>query len=105
MHVKNLRPTVKYGRGNQIVWGCMNRFSGTERLLHSQRKWRKRLRKINEAKRGRLATDLVILKHGQVMKMTSELESLSPDFHSIPTGGRFSLDIFNVHRIPLHGGS
>ncbi|GFW32961.1 transposable element Tc1 transposase [Trichonephila clavipes] len=23
MHVKNLRPTVKYGRGNQIVWGCM----------------------------------------------------------------------------------
>ncbi|GFT04910.1 transposable element Tc1 transposase [Trichonephila clavipes] len=23
MHVKNLRPTVKYGWGNQIVWGCM----------------------------------------------------------------------------------
>ncbi|GFX24996.1 transposable element Tcb1 transposase [Trichonephila clavipes] len=23
MHVKNLLPTVKYGRGNQIVWGCM----------------------------------------------------------------------------------
>ncbi|GFU70132.1 transposable element Tcb2 transposase [Trichonephila clavipes] len=23
MHVKNLRPTNKYGGGNQIVWGCM----------------------------------------------------------------------------------
>ncbi|GFX01742.1 transposable element Tcb1 transposase [Trichonephila clavipes] len=25
MHVKNLRPIVKYGRSNQIVWGCMAR--------------------------------------------------------------------------------
>ncbi|GFW34529.1 transposable element Tcb1 transposase [Trichonephila clavipes] len=23
MHVKNLRPAIKYGGGNQIVWGCM----------------------------------------------------------------------------------
>ncbi|GFY22129.1 transposable element Tcb1 transposase [Trichonephila clavipes] len=23
IHDKNLWPTVKYGRGNQIVWGCM----------------------------------------------------------------------------------
>ncbi|GFV54195.1 transposable element Tcb1 transposase [Trichonephila clavipes] len=23
MHVKNLRPTIKYGGGTQIVWGCM----------------------------------------------------------------------------------
>ncbi|GFU21674.1 transposable element Tcb1 transposase [Trichonephila clavipes] len=23
MHFKNLRPNVKYGRGSQIVWGCM----------------------------------------------------------------------------------
>ncbi|GFV53081.1 transposable element Tcb1 transposase [Trichonephila clavipes] len=23
IHVKNLRPTIKYGGGNQIVWGCM----------------------------------------------------------------------------------
>ncbi|GFT30506.1 transposable element Tc1 transposase [Trichonephila clavipes] len=23
MHVKNLRPTVKYGEGNHIVWGCI----------------------------------------------------------------------------------
>ncbi|GFW51469.1 transposable element Tcb1 transposase [Trichonephila clavipes] len=23
MDAKNLRPTVKYGRSNQIVWGCM----------------------------------------------------------------------------------
>ncbi|GFX81563.1 transposable element Tc1 transposase [Trichonephila clavipes] len=23
MHVKNLRPSLKYGGGNQTVWGCM----------------------------------------------------------------------------------
>ncbi|GFX26883.1 transposable element Tcb1 transposase [Trichonephila clavipes] len=23
MYVKNLRPTVKYERGSQVVWGCM----------------------------------------------------------------------------------
>ncbi|GBN16573.1 Transposable element Tc1 transposase [Araneus ventricosus] len=23
LHIKNLRPTVKYGDGNQLVWGCM----------------------------------------------------------------------------------
>ncbi|GFX98037.1 transposable element Tcb2 transposase [Trichonephila clavipes] len=23
MHVKNLRPTIEYEEGNQIVWGCM----------------------------------------------------------------------------------
>ncbi|GFX44969.1 transposable element Tcb1 transposase [Trichonephila clavipes] len=23
MHVKNVRPTIKYGGGDQIVWGCM----------------------------------------------------------------------------------
>ncbi|GFV19202.1 transposable element Tcb1 transposase [Trichonephila clavipes] len=23
MHMKNLRPTIKYGGSNQIVWGCM----------------------------------------------------------------------------------
>jgi len=31
MHVKNLRPTVKYGGDNQIVWGCMAS-SGVENL-------------------------------------------------------------------------
>ncbi|GBN10390.1 Transposable element Tc1 transposase [Araneus ventricosus] len=23
LHIKNLQPTVKYGDGNQLVWGCM----------------------------------------------------------------------------------
>ncbi|GFU83969.1 transposable element Tc1 transposase [Trichonephila clavipes] len=32
MHVKNLRPTVRYGRDNQIVWGCMA--SSDVRNLH-----------------------------------------------------------------------
>ncbi|GFS72908.1 transposable element Tcb1 transposase [Trichonephila clavipes] len=31
MHVKNLRPTVKYGGGSQIVWGSMAN-SGVENL-------------------------------------------------------------------------
>ncbi|GFV67607.1 hypothetical protein TNCV_4622871 [Trichonephila clavipes] len=29
----------------------------------------------------------------------------SPNFHTTSTGGRLSLDIFNVHRTPLQGGS
>ncbi|GFW61076.1 transposable element Tcb2 transposase [Trichonephila clavipes] len=32
MHVKNIRPTIKYGGGNQIVWGCMT--SSGVRNLH-----------------------------------------------------------------------
>ncbi|GFV29624.1 hypothetical protein TNCV_329901 [Trichonephila clavipes] len=27
-----------------------------------------------------------------------------PTFHTTPTGGRLSFDIFNLHRPPLHGG-
>ncbi|GFU87012.1 hypothetical protein TNCV_4840581 [Trichonephila clavipes] len=27
----------------------------------------------------------------------------SSDFHTPPTGGHLSVDIFNVHRPPLHG--
>ncbi|GFU48897.1 hypothetical protein TNCV_3209011 [Trichonephila clavipes] len=34
-----------------------------------------------------------------------ELEVPSPNFHITPTGGYLSLDIFNVHRSPLLGGS
>ena len=31
MQVKNLRPTVKYGGGHQMVWGCIEN-SGVENL-------------------------------------------------------------------------
>ncbi|GFU87929.1 hypothetical protein TNCV_1334991 [Trichonephila clavipes] len=51
-----------------------------------------------EADRELLTTDLLILNHGQVTNATPELPLL------IPTG-HLSLDIFNVHRLPLHGGS
>ncbi|GFU01762.1 transposable element Tcb2 transposase [Trichonephila clavipes] len=37
-----------------------------------------------------LATDLVILNHGHVKRMTPELEPLSPNFHTTATGGRLS---------------
>ncbi|GFU73508.1 hemocyanin AA6 chain [Trichonephila clavipes] len=36
---------------------------------------------------------------------TPELASPFPDFHTTPTGEHLSLDIFNVHRLPLYGGS
>ncbi|GFW58229.1 hypothetical protein TNCV_2634031 [Trichonephila clavipes] len=42
------------------------------------------------ATRGLLATDHVILNHGQVTWMTPELAPLSPNYHTTPTGGRFS---------------
>ncbi|GFU98039.1 zinc finger protein 227 [Trichonephila clavipes] len=57
------------------------------------------------ATRGFLSTDLVLLNHGQVKRMPSEMAPLSPNFHTTPMGGRLSLDRFNRHRSPLHGGS
>ncbi|GFT56063.1 radial spoke head protein 9 [Trichonephila clavipes] len=41
-----------------------------------------------QAARGLLATDLVILNHGQVTRMTPELAPSSPNHHSTLTGGR-----------------
>ncbi|GFT49293.1 hypothetical protein TNCV_4582871 [Trichonephila clavipes] len=52
------------------------------------------------ATRGFLATDFEILSHGQVTKTTPELEPPSPNFLTSHTGGRLSLDRFNVHRPP-----
>ncbi|GFX83662.1 hypothetical protein TNCV_326111 [Trichonephila clavipes] len=40
--------------------------------------------------RGLLATDHVILNHGQVTWTTPELAPPSPNYHTTPTGGRFS---------------
>ncbi|GFV01031.1 hypothetical protein TNCV_1009521 [Trichonephila clavipes] len=54
---------------------------------------------------GLLVMDLVILNHGQVIRTTPELAHSSPNFHTTPTRGRLSLDIFNVHQAPLHGRS
>ncbi|GFX08435.1 uncharacterized protein TNCV_3269241 [Trichonephila clavipes] len=48
---------------------------------------------------GLLVTDFVILNHGQVMMITLELARPSLNFHTTPTGGRLSLDIFNVHQL------
>ncbi|GFX81200.1 hypothetical protein TNCV_1911921 [Trichonephila clavipes] len=42
------------------------------------------------ATRGLLATDHVILNHGQVTWTTPELEPPSPNYHTTPTGERFS---------------
>ncbi|GFY23592.1 uncharacterized protein TNCV_1038911 [Trichonephila clavipes] len=42
------------------------------------------------ATRGLLATDHVILNHGQVTWTTPELATPSPNYHTTPTGGRFS---------------
>ncbi|GFU23001.1 hypothetical protein TNCV_3946731 [Trichonephila clavipes] len=48
-----------------------------------------------------MATDLVILNHGQVTRTTPEL--VPPPFYT--TGGRLSLDRFTVQRPSLNGGS
>ncbi|GFV56507.1 hypothetical protein TNCV_2276451 [Trichonephila clavipes] len=53
---------------------------------------------------GLLATNLVTLNHGQVTKTIPELAPNSPNFHTKPTGGHLSLDIFNVHQPPLQRG-
>ncbi|GFW30178.1 hypothetical protein TNCV_1054891 [Trichonephila clavipes] len=42
------------------------------------------------ATRGLLATDQVILNYGQVTWTTPELAPPSPNYHTTPTGGRFS---------------
>ncbi|GFX88652.1 hypothetical protein TNCV_832821 [Trichonephila clavipes] len=57
------------------------------------------------AARGLLVTDFVILNPGQVTRTTSELPTPSPNFPITLTVGRLSLDIFNVHRLPLHDRS
>ncbi|GFU77663.1 hypothetical protein TNCV_958741 [Trichonephila clavipes] len=48
------------------------------------------MRNIRETTRGLLATDHVILNHGQVTWATPELAPPSPNYHTTPTGGRFS---------------
>ncbi|GFW98632.1 hypothetical protein TNCV_2758121 [Trichonephila clavipes] len=48
------------------------------------------IRRSNDATRGLLATDHVILNHGQVTWTTPELAPPSPNYHTTPTGGRFS---------------
>ncbi|GFX35042.1 transposable element Tcb2 transposase [Trichonephila clavipes] len=53
--------------------------------------------------RGLLATDHVILNHGQVT-WTTPLAPPSPNYHTTPTGGRFSsTDLTCI--AALHGGS
>ncbi|GFS97108.1 uncharacterized protein TNCV_184581 [Trichonephila clavipes] len=52
------------------------------------------------ATRGLLATDHVILNHGQVTWTTPELAPPSPNYHTTPTGDVSALDRFNVHRCP-----
>ncbi|GFW97789.1 hypothetical protein TNCV_1425521 [Trichonephila clavipes] len=46
--------------------------------------------RTEEAARGLLTKDHVILNHDQVTWMTPELAPLSPNYHSTPTGKRFN---------------
>ncbi|GFX80976.1 hypothetical protein TNCV_1909691 [Trichonephila clavipes] len=50
-----------------------------------------------------LVRNLVHLNQYQVTKTTPELSPSPPHFPTTPTGRYLSLDIFNVHRPPLHG--
>ncbi|GFX17416.1 hypothetical protein TNCV_1494301 [Trichonephila clavipes] len=49
--------------------------------------------------RGLLAKDLVFVNHGQVTRTIPELATPAHNFHTPPTGGCLSLDIFKVHRL------
>ncbi|GFX33158.1 hypothetical protein TNCV_5043251 [Trichonephila clavipes] len=53
----------------------------------AKRGYIKRIRKLHE---GFWRLNHVILSHGQVMWTTSELAHPSPNYHTTPTGGRFS---------------
>ncbi|GFX03968.1 hypothetical protein TNCV_4678721 [Trichonephila clavipes] len=46
--------------------------------------------------------ELVIFNYGQVARTTPEMEPPSPNFPTTPTGGRLSLDKFDVHQPLLH---
>ncbi|GFV53203.1 hypothetical protein TNCV_1065621 [Trichonephila clavipes] len=59
----------------------------------------------DSAKRGLVAVNLIILNRSQVTRTTPELASPSPNFHTTPTGGSLSYDIFNMNRPPLGGSS
>ncbi|GFU78466.1 hypothetical protein TNCV_2300781 [Trichonephila clavipes] len=61
-----------------------------DEYLWSKLRTTRRVRYVQSATRGFLATDLVILNHGQVTRMTPEVASPSPNYHTTPTGGRFS---------------
>ncbi|GFT21491.1 transposable element Tcb2 transposase [Trichonephila clavipes] len=52
------------------------------------------------ATQGLLATDHVILNHGQVTWTTPELAPPSPNYHTTPREDVSALDRFNVHRCP-----
>ncbi|GFW75769.1 uncharacterized protein TNCV_4429521 [Trichonephila clavipes] len=58
------------------------------------------------ATRGLLATDHVILNHGQVTWTTPELAPPSPNYHTTPHQREdvSALDRFNVHRLVWVGG-
>ncbi|GFX39131.1 uncharacterized protein TNCV_359451 [Trichonephila clavipes] len=71
--------------------------SGTEPAEVGKPKWAPG---ASLATRGLLATDHVILNHGQVTWTTPELAPPSPNYHTTPTGGRFSSRQINVHRCP-----
>ncbi|GFV07475.1 hypothetical protein TNCV_1738301 [Trichonephila clavipes] len=47
--------------------------------------------RVRVAARGLLATDLVILNYGQGTRTAPELTSPSSNYHTTPSGGRFSL--------------
>ncbi|GFW72655.1 hypothetical protein TNCV_3798831 [Trichonephila clavipes] len=56
------------------------------------------------ATRGLLATDHVILNHGQVTWTTPELAPHSPNYHTTPTGGRFSSRQISCASLPYTAG-
>ncbi|GFV40237.1 hypothetical protein TNCV_1443901 [Trichonephila clavipes] len=77
---------MKRNSSDRYIWECRKRGENGHCMKRSVRK----NRWFEVTTRGLLATDHVILNHGQVTWTTPELAPSSPNYHTTPTGGRFS---------------
>ncbi|GFT56684.1 hypothetical protein TNCV_1268351 [Trichonephila clavipes] len=85
MDCQSCRPPDEIPSCSSSRQGWRRRFRSAGIIANQNPQWKEIL-----ATRGLLATDHVILNHGQVTWTTPELAPPSPNYHITPTGGRFS---------------
>ncbi|GFV74232.1 pro-Pol polyprotein [Trichonephila clavipes] len=89
-YVKSCSECIRYKATNQKPAGLLQTPVPAQRFESIAIDFFGPLPETTEATRGLLATDHVILNHGQVTWTTPELASPSPNYHTTPTGGHFS---------------
>ncbi|GFT91134.1 hypothetical protein TNCV_4043811 [Trichonephila clavipes] len=82
----------------------LNRGGATPAVAPSQNWCETEPNRTVSSTRGLLATDHVILNHGQVTWTTPELAPPSPNYHTTPTGGRFSSRQIQRASLPYTAG-